>query len=131
MRKPPSCLSSRASSVTEPERTLRGVGCASRLVRSIIPDPPEGALCTSRGLVLRGSGGVLARQRTRRAWSRLEDPVPNPDLAHLVVVAARLDRGEQLAKPASGDLCRIERLDEGPGADLAGAHRVAHPGEAH
>src|SRR2546427_11492517 len=51
MREAPSCLSSRASSATKPERTLRGVGCASRLVRSIIPDPPQGALCTSRGLV--------------------------------------------------------------------------------
>src|SRR2546430_17371298 len=51
MSKVPSCLSSRASLSTKPERTLRGVGCASRLARSIIPDPPEGALCTSRDLV--------------------------------------------------------------------------------
>src|SRR2546430_1702591 len=51
MRKAPSCLSSRAGLSTKPERTLRGIGCASRLVRSIIPGPPEDALCTSRGLV--------------------------------------------------------------------------------
>src|SRR5437870_1179056 len=51
MSKVPSCLSSRASLSTKPERTLRGAGCASRPVPSIIPDPPEGALCTSRGLV--------------------------------------------------------------------------------
>src|SRR5213595_3116785 len=51
MRKAPSCLSSRAGLSTKPERTPRDVGCASRLVRSIIPGPPEDALCTSRGLV--------------------------------------------------------------------------------
>src|SRR5438477_11804451 len=51
MRKAPSCLSSRAGLSTKPERTPRDVGCASRLVRSIIPGPPDDALCTSRGLV--------------------------------------------------------------------------------
>jgi len=35
---------------TKSERTLRGAGCASRLVQSIIPDPPEDAPCTLRGL---------------------------------------------------------------------------------
>src|SRR5438445_5185790 len=56
MSKAPSCLSSRAGLPTKPERTLRDVGCASRLVRSIIPAPPEDALCTSRGLVYPISG---------------------------------------------------------------------------
>src|SRR5206468_4098219 len=51
MRKAPTCLSSRASLSTKLERTPRGVGCASPLARSIIPDPPQGARCASRGLV--------------------------------------------------------------------------------
>src|SRR2546422_7066209 len=59
MSKAPSCLSSRVGLSTKPERTLQDVGCASRPVRSIIPDPPEGALCTSRGLVYAISGRLL------------------------------------------------------------------------
>ena len=83
------------------------------------------------GEVVLRDGDVVGEESAHRVRVRLEEPVAEPDIEQLVVVADRLDRGEQLAQPASGDLCRIERLDEGPGADLAGAHRVAHPGEAH
>src|SRR5882762_8624166 len=200
MSKVPSCLSSKASLSTRPERTLRAVGCASRLARSIIPDPPQDALCTSRDLVypiwsarqvslvdhLRDvdrlleplqllehepgelleardvdarigialpvgvlevdvercahepalvqvalglgdigevvlrDGDVIGEESAHRVRVRLEEPVTEPDIEQLVVVADGLDRGEQLAQPAPGDLRRIERLDEGPGADLAG-----------
>src|SRR5882762_10046797 len=211
MSKVPSCLSSKASLSTRPERTLRAVGCASRLARSIIPDPPQDALCTSRDLVypiwsarqvalvdhLRdvdrlleplqllehepgelleardvdagawialpvgvlevnlqrrahepalvqitlGLGGVgevvlrdgdvIGEESTHRVRVLLEELVAEPDIEQLVVVADGLDGGEDLAQAAPGELGGIEGLDEGPGADLAGAHRVAHPGEGH
>src|SRR5205823_14845624 len=83
------------------------------------------------GEVVLRDGDVVGEEGAHRVRVCLEEPVAEPDIEQLVVVADCLDRGEQLAQPAAGDLRRIERLDEGPGANLPGAHRVAHPGKGH
>ena len=56
---------SRASLPMKPERTLRAAGSVSRLAQCIILDPPEDALCTSRGRVYHISGRPLPNRVAR------------------------------------------------------------------
>ena len=48
-----------------------------------------------------------------------------------MVVADRFHGGEEFAQPALGHFGGVERLDEGAGAHLAAAHRLADRGKHH
>src|SRR3989454_9706466 len=94
---------------------------------------PDEARLVEVALGLRGIRHVVASRRdvvgekgAYRVRLRLQEFFAEPDVEELVVVAYRLDRGEEGAQAAFGDLRRVERLDERAQGDLVRAHRRAH-----